>query len=123
MDSWALTLHYSLTSSVEQLKVFVCTIQCAWSERHFLIAVRNTSAYMHTVFSAEDSDYEVGSHTLTLTPDTSEACVAVFVMDDKAVERSEDLMISLSQLEGEHRVQIPKAPAIVSIQDNDGQPH
>ena len=49
--------------------------------------------------------------------------MTVFVMDDRAVERSEDLMISLSQFEGEHRVQIPKAPAIVSIQDNDGQPH
>jgi hypothetical protein len=76
------------------------------------------TVYLHTL-CAENVDYEVVSHSVTLTPTTPEACVAIIVMDDKAVELNENLRVSLSQVGKLDGVQIPKDPATVSIQDDD----
>ena len=76
------------------------------------------TVYLHTL-CAENVDYEVVSHSVTLTPTTPEACVAIIIMDDKAVELNENLRVSLSQVGKLDGVQIPKDPATVSIQDDD----
>ena len=60
------------------------------------------------------------SDSVTLTPTTPEACVVVLVVDDKAVELSENLMVSVAQVGRLDGVQIPDKPATVSIRDDDG---
>lgn len=71
-------------------------------------------------YSAGDIDYNSVSSDLILSPTAPERCVSVNVVDDKAVELSESLTISLS-LTGELNVQITKENITVLIYDDDGE--
>lgn len=75
-----------------------------------------------TLYSAAVDDFKQVKSTVTLSPAQLEGCVKVDIVDDEAVEFSETITVSLSQVGvSDSSLHIPEKPVSVYITDDDGK--
>ena len=70
---------------------------------------------------AAPGDYRAVDENITLSSSVSEACVAVDIQDDSAVESTEYLTISLSSLLAGQSLDLNANMTTIYITDNDGK--
>ena len=70
---------------------------------------------------ADGEDYNSTNQTVTFEIEDLEKTVSVHILDNSALERVEQFLVSMTALPGLFPATVTNSPAVVSLTDNDGE--
>ena len=84
------------------------------------MVLRNLNVHV-CCLSAERSDYDRLSNSVTLSDTTTQQCVSLDIVDDSVLEDIESLTVSLSLNGEQNGVSLSAHTATIFINDDDGE--